>query len=57
MEVPFVIARVRLDDAPDVVLTTNIVGCPVDAVDLDDPVQVVFEEQDGIWYPLFERLG
>lgn len=57
MEVPFVIARVQLDDAPEVFLTTNIVGCPVDSVDIDDRVRVVFEEQDGIWYPLFEKVG
>ena len=55
LEVPFVIARVRLDDAPDVILTTNIVNCPVDAVDFGDKVQVTFEEQDGIWFPLFEK--
>ena len=57
MEVPFVIARVALDGAPGVILTTNIVNCPVDAVDIDDKVRVVFEEQDGIWYPLFEKVG
>ncbi len=57
MDVPFVIARVRLDDAQNVILTTNIVGCPVDAVDIDDKVQVVFEEQDGIWFPLFEKVS
>ncbi len=57
MDVPFVIARVKLDDAPGVYLTTNIVGCPVDAVDIDDPVRVTFEEQDGIWYPLFEKVA
>lgn len=57
MEVPFVIARVRLDDAPEVFLTTNIVNCPVDSVDIDDRVQVVFEEQDGIWYPVFEKVA
>ncbi len=56
LEVPFVIARVRLDDVPDVVLTTNIVHCPVDEVHFDDKVQVVFEEQDGIWFPLFEKV-
>ena len=56
LEVPFVIARVRLDDAPDVILTTNVIGCPVDAVDIDDAVQVTFEEQEGIWYPLFEKV-
>jgi uncharacterized protein len=57
MEVPFVIARVALDDAPGVYLTTNIIGCAVDAVDIDQPVRVTFEEQDGIWYPLFEKVG
>ena len=57
MEVPFVIARVRLDDAPGVYLTTNIVNCPVEAVEFDDPVRVTFEEQDGIWYPLFEKIS
>jgi uncharacterized protein len=55
MEVPFVIARVRLDDAPGVYLTTNIVNSPVDSVAIGDPVRVVFEEQDGIWFPLFEK--
>jgi uncharacterized OB-fold protein len=57
LEVPFVIARVRLDGIPGVYLTTNIVGSPVDAINIDDPVQVVFEEQDGIWFPLFQRCA
>ncbi|RYD89557.1 MAG: DNA-binding protein, partial [Sphingomonadales bacterium] len=50
-------ARVALDDAPGVILTTNITGCPVDAVDIGDRVRVLFEEQDGIWFPLFEKVG
>ena len=57
MAVPYVIARVRLDGAADVYLTTNIVNCPAEAVDFDDRVRVVFEEQDGIWYPLFEKTA
>ncbi len=57
MEVPFVIARVKLDDAPGVYLTTNIVNCPVEAVDMDDTVRVVFEEQEGVFYPLFEKVA
>ena len=56
LEVPYVIARVRLDGVPGVYLTTNIIGCDVDAVNFDDKVRVVFEEQEGIWYPLFERV-
>lgn len=57
LEVPYVIARVRLDGVPGVYLTTNIIGCAVDAVTFDDKVRVVFEEQDGIWFPLFERVN
>ena len=55
LEVPFVIARVRLDGVPGVILTTNIVGSPVDDVDFEDRVRVTFEEQNGVWFPLFER--
>jgi uncharacterized protein len=57
LEVPFVIARVRLDGVPDVILTTNVVNCPVEEVDFDDPVKVTFDEQDGIWFPVFERTA
>lgn len=57
LQVPFVIARVRLDGVPGVYLTTNIVNCPVEAVRFEDKVRVAFEEQDGIFYPLFERVS
>lgn len=57
MEVPFVIARVALDDAPGVYLTTNIVGCPADQVDIGDKVRVTFLNQDDVWLPLFEKVA
>ena len=57
MEVPFIIARVKLDDAPGVYLTTNIVEYGVDEIDFDDPVEVVFEQQEEIYYPLFRKRG
>ena len=57
LEVPFVIARVRLDGVPGVYLTTNIVNCPVEAVKFEDRVKVTFEEQNGIYFPLFERAS
>jgi uncharacterized protein len=57
LEVPFVIARIRLDGVPGVYITSNVVGCPVDEVAIDDRVQVVFSEEDGIFFPLFERAG
>lgn len=57
MEVPFVIARVAVDGAPGVYLTTNIIGCAVEAVDIGDRVRVKFEQQDDVWLPLFEKVG
>ncbi|MCW1404086.1 OB-fold domain-containing protein [Novosphingobium sp. MW5] len=57
LPVPFIIARVRLDDAPEVILTTNVVNCPVDAIEFDDPVRVTFDEQDGIFFPVFEKVA
>jgi uncharacterized protein len=56
MEVPFVIARVALDGAPGVYLTTNIVGCAVGEVDIGDRVKVRFEQQDDVYIPLFEKI-
>jgi uncharacterized OB-fold protein len=55
LEVPYVIARVAIDGAPGVYLTTNIVGCPVDAVDIGDRVRVKFLQQGDIYLPLFEK--
>ncbi len=56
MEVPFVIARVAIDGAPGVYLTTNIVGCPAEAVDIGDRVRVTFEQQEDVYLPLFEKI-
>ena len=56
LEVPYVIARVAIDGAPGVFLTTNIVGCAVDAVDVDDRVRVRFEQQGEVYFPLFEKI-
>ena len=57
LETPYVIARVAIDGAPGVYLTTNIVGCPVDAVDIGDRVRVRFEQQGEIYLPLFEKVA
>lgn len=57
LETPFVIARVAIDGAPGVFLTTNIVGCSVDAVDIGDRVRVIFEQQGEVYFPLFEKVG
>ena len=57
MEVPCVIARIAIDGAPGVFLTSNIVGCAVDEVDIGDRVRVVFENQEDVYLPLFEKIG
>lgn len=57
LEVPFVIARVALEEDPGIYLTTNIIGCPPEAVAVGDRVRVVFEEDEGIFFPLFEKEG
>ncbi len=57
LEVPFVIARVALDGAPGVFLTTNIVGCSTDSVKVGDRVSVTFLRQEDIFIPLFEKIA
>jgi uncharacterized OB-fold protein len=55
LDVPYVIARVSLDGVPDVLLTTNIVGCPAEEVDIGDRVQVAFEQHGDLFVPVFEK--
>jgi uncharacterized OB-fold protein len=57
LDVPYVIARVALDGAPGVILTTNIIGCPVDSVHIGDRVRVKFEQHGDVYLPLFEKSG
>ncbi len=57
---PYVVAVVALDGADGVRLTTNIVRAD-GTMEPDEPrvgqrVQVLFEEQDGCWFPLFTPL-
>ncbi len=53
-ELPYVVAIVALDDAAPVRLTTNIVKCDPESVEIGMPVQVIFEQHDDVWIPLFE---
>ena len=57
MEVPFVLARVALDGAPGVYLTTNIVGCPAEDVEIGDRVRGLFEQHGEVFIPLFEKVA
>lgn len=52
-KVPYVVAIVELDEQEGLRLTTNIVGCPVEAVHIGQRVRVVFEQHEDVWLPLF----
>ena len=54
MPPPYSLAIVALVDAPDVRLTTNVVGIDPHAVEVGMPVRVTFHLQDDVWFPLFE---
>jgi uncharacterized OB-fold protein len=53
---PYVVAIVEIEEETDVRLTTNIVGCDVDAVYIGMPVAVLFEHWDDVWIPLFRPV-
>ena len=54
---PYVIAVVALEESTEVRLTTNIVGCDPGDVHIGQEVQVCFEQQDGVFVPLFCPTG
>lgn len=56
MDVPYVIARIVIDGAPGVILTSNVVNTDPETVSIGDRVQVVFEHQDDVFLPLFEKI-
>jgi uncharacterized OB-fold protein len=51
---PYVLAIVEIEEAPYVRLTTNIVNCPPESVEIGQPVQVTFQQVGDVWLPLFE---
>ncbi|MDB5423251.1 MAG: DNA-binding protein [Phenylobacterium sp.] len=53
LAVPFVIAVVDLDEQPGLRVTTNIVGVPPESVAIGQRVQVVFEQDEDVWLPMF----
>jgi uncharacterized OB-fold protein len=51
---PYAIAIVELEEQEGLRLMTNVVNCPAEAVHVGMPVQVVFEQHEDVWIPLFE---
>jgi acetyl-CoA acetyltransferase/uncharacterized OB-fold protein len=54
MPPPYSLAIVSLTVAPDIRLTTNVVGVDPHEVVVGMPVRVTFHQQDDVWFPLFE---
>jgi uncharacterized protein len=55
-DLPYVVVLVALEEDPDVLVLTNLVGdVDLDALDVGDPVTVTFEERGDMVVPQFER--
>jgi acetyl-CoA acetyltransferase/uncharacterized OB-fold protein len=50
---PYVVAQVAIVEDPRVRLTTNIVQCDPEELQIGQIVEVVFEHIDDVWLPLF----
>ena len=57
LPVPFVFAAVELDEQVGLYVLANVVGCPVEAVDFDMPVEVCFLQQEDVFLPMFTPVS
>jgi acetyl-CoA acetyltransferase/uncharacterized OB-fold protein len=53
LTLPYVVAQVALEEDPRVRLTTNVVDCEPDRLELGMRMRVVFEQDGDVWLPLF----
>lgn len=56
LSVPYVLALVTIAEQDDVRLVANIVGCEPGEVTFDMAVEVVFEQAEDLWVPLFRPI-
>jgi uncharacterized OB-fold protein len=57
-EVPYVVVLVAVEEDPDVLVLTNLVGdFDLDGLDVGDPVTVTFEGRGEMVVPQFELAG
>jgi uncharacterized protein len=57
MAVPFALGVVALDGEEGVRITARIVDCDPESVAIGDRVEVRFEEDGGIWFPVFRPMA
>lgn len=53
----YVLALIELAEQPDVRLVSNIVGCAPEEVSFGMEVEVLFEQVEDLWVPLFRSVG
>jgi uncharacterized OB-fold protein len=56
-DTPYAIVLIELDEQVGLRLTSNLVRCSPDDIQIGMPVQVVFEHRADVWFPLFEPAG
>lgn len=56
MPAPYVIAQVAIAEDPRVRLTTNIVAAEPEDLELGQQVEVLFEQIEDVWLPLFRPI-
>lgn len=54
---PYVVAQVALVEDPRVRLTTNIIDCDPEQLVLGQQMEVVFEQHEDVWLPLFRPVA
>jgi acetyl-CoA acetyltransferase/uncharacterized OB-fold protein len=54
---PYVVAQVAIAEDPRVRLTTNIIECDPDELQLGQTVEVLFEKIEDVWLPLFRPVA
>jgi acetyl-CoA acetyltransferase/uncharacterized OB-fold protein len=57
LSAPYVIAQVAIEEDPRVRLTTNAVQCDPDELRLGMRMEVVFEQAEDVWLPLFRPVA
>jgi uncharacterized OB-fold protein len=56
LPVPYVLALVAIEEQDDVRLACNIVDCEAKNITFDMPVEVLFEQAEDLWLPLFRPV-
>ena len=53
---PYVLGIVAIEEDERVRLTTRVIDCAEDRLALDLPMEVIFEQHEDVWLPLFRPV-